>query len=231
MHARRRDARGPAGRAGDASTRSAPPGRGRVRGGDRPVGARPPGARPARPDQSIIGTDDRRARLPRASSPQRRSWPRWSHAGVGVRGFSVVAPEPGGPVRLAHRGGVRCQRLSWPPHRAGRRRPGARAPPVAATRLLRSELRLIAGPAPQPGRPARAGRGAGRSWPVAAKVSDSAGGGTRPGLPRVDHIQRALRGAGRHDRRDGAVPAAGRARCCPATPSPARPTMARCVTC
>ena len=32
-------------------------------------------------------------------------------AGVGVRGFAVHGPEPGGPVRLPDRGGLRCQRL------------------------------------------------------------------------------------------------------------------------
>ena len=87
-------------------------------------------------------------RLPRrgqrASATTRRSSCRsWSRRRPGRAGHA--AAEPGGPVRRAHRGGLRCRRLSWPLPAGPRRARGAAGRAAggcpAWLRLLRSELR------------------------------------------------------------------------------------------
>ena len=122
--------------------------------------------------------------------------------GVPVLGLRRAAAQPGGPVRLAHRGGLRCQRLTW--HRRCRpgaptsgpgghpgaaRSPcglGAAVPALGAAADLRSPA--------QPGRPGRPRRRAGdhghRGEDVAAGSA-----GRRTGLPLLDHRQRPVRGA------------------------------------
>ena len=79
------------------------------------------------------------------------------HAGVPVRGFGVRRARPGGAVRLADRGGLRCQRLRRTARRA---RAAVRARLTPPGRYPVPALRAVADlrPPAQLGRAGRAGR-------------------------------------------------------------------------
>ena len=145
--------------------------------------------------------------------------------GVPVLGLRGAAAQPGGRVRRAHRGGLRCQRLRcWRSRRPGAARSG---PP---TRFLRSELMIIFGR-----RRNLAGLGVLAVVPiilaVAVRVSSPGGAGGGP-----DFIS-AITGNGLFvafaalSRGAAAVPAPGGRARSPGTRWPARPTWARCVIC
>ena len=137
----------------------------------------------------------------RAREGRRRPW---STTACRCCGFAVQRPEPGGRVRLAHRGGLRCQRLTW--RRRCRRRPASRRRAGRSARLalrfLRSELRLIFGRRRNLAGLARARRRPGASSRSRSRCPPPAPG-RRAGLPRLDHRQRAVRRARRADRRAG----------------------------
>ena len=141
VHPSRRHARGPARRPGLRPPRCAA-GRLRRRGSSRT-------AQPSRPGscRSSASAASRRCRRgPRGAGRHRTGEDRRS-ARRGRRRRQRVrrdAARSRGPVRPAHRGGLRCQRLSRS-HRRPARPARRRAPWRSSTRLLRSELRLIGG--------------------------------------------------------------------------------------
>ena len=226
LHARRGDAPRQAGRPGAAGPAA------------RAGGAAGPGATPtSRPDAARVlrtlgvtevdETAAEAAGLLGAVAPE-KVVAALVHDGVPVRGFAVVVARPGGPVRVADRGGLRCQWLRRP---AAPRRP-RRAGLLDPVPALRAAADLRRAGATRPGWPCWPPSRS--SWPIALKVWPRRRPGRRrrrPGLLRRDHRQRPVRRAGRAHRRAGAVPAAGRRRASPATRSPARPTRARCATC
>ena len=125
-----------------------------------------------------------------------------------------VAPAVASPGHLRERG------------RAGVARSGA-----GPCGSCGSELRLDLRPAAQPGRAAASWPPSRSSSPSRSSCRPSAGAGRGPDFLVLDHRQRPVRGARGAQRRAGAVPAARRRRDLAATPSPARPTSARCATC
>ena len=207
---------------------------GTVRGAARPAPGRRPRCDTDQPEEAArmlreLGLADVRvgaravAPAVSATSRRRRSSRPACTEGVPVTG-SGGRPVPGGRLRLSDRGGLRCQRLRRPS-----RRPCRNGPSRPSTRFLRSELRLVFAPPPQPRRAAGARGRAGADLRRGEGVSPT---GTRGGPDFFSSITEnglfvAL--AALTIEMGLFLPLAVAAS--PVTPSPARPTSGRCATC